>query len=220
MITASNVRSQVEQLSLELLNSGLAIDFNVPRELKAGSSTLVTFTNASSISDTFGRFATVFEYKTFLSRREWNVVLFDGALLQLSFTISRGTLEAHRLCYYPCPIVFEREELAEASIEELVDATTSEWHERVRLRSPIRFDFDPKAATPSHAASHLTLSADCCRLEVASPLSLGHFVRFIFKAFYPDEMAAHEFLANAATSDLPRTLSDIQKHAMFVDWRR
>jgi hypothetical protein len=168
-------------------------------------------------------FATAAEYRMLLEERQYNCLLFDGSYLQACYEFRHGDLTKYRLCYYPCPIRLPdlgplySDNLGDIFDEYMVQvfddlewvkyaqnpaqrsdseeaAKTLEEMPRLRLRSPVRFDYDIDAQGPSHPASHVHISDSECRVPVYAPLSFGHFARFVFRHFYSAEWHEHEFL--------------------------
>ena len=110
--------------------------------------------------------------------------------MQLSFDYEGDELIRHRLAYVPCPYTLERLDFTD-SLFEMLELSDALRPDEIRLAAPIRFDFDSHAARADHSASHFTLLSPEARIPAIGPLSLGHFVRFIFRHFYPSEW--HEF---------------------------
>jgi hypothetical protein len=219
MTTPAELRTRIADLSLKLVETGLALQYNPPKVLVQGARSIVSWSASSGFGDVMGRFATIYEYRSHVRNANYNVMLNDGALLQLSYSFERGNLVAHRLCFFPCPITFDPEEAVEYSLEELLDGISLEWQDRVRLRTPVRFDFAPDDATPDHPESHLTMCEEHCRISVHAPVSLGHFVRFVFRHFYPELWSTHEFLRVLALDQYDAT-NPADFDTLFVGWRR
>jgi len=138
---------------------------------------------------------------------------------------------------YPCPVVLELpDHELELPLSDLVDleiasdfegdlnginfqefdsATRLEPH--LRLRSPIRFDYDPRRAGADHPASHVTLAGDECRCPVFGPLSIGHFVRFIFRYFYSIVWQRHSFIREWPLRFGNRYVSVTDERELFVE---
>ena len=127
----------------------------------------------------------VSEYQAWLTNGAYSAVLFDGALVQISFEFRHSKIVGHRLAYVPCPFDLEPEYLQTEPLYDLVEAYATDVQSKPRLRSAIRFDFDPAAVGPGHPASHVTMFWPHCRIACVAPLSLGRFIRFIFYNFYP-----------------------------------
>ena len=219
-MTPAQIRNEIESLVLFLLEQKLAMDINKPLELKsAGNSSLVTWSNDTELSELFDAL-TIDEYRITLDRRWFSAVLFDGALLQFSYTFKNGNLKKHRLYFFPCPITFTDTELNQMTISELLECFDgNEFRERIRIEGPIRFDYDLDAGTVAHPPSHLTISRATSRVPVAYPLSIGHFVRFIFSNFYPDQWDSLKAIRDWPCNDFGRCLPNIEPQRLFVDWK-
>jgi hypothetical protein len=179
-------------------------------------------------------FASVAEYRRFLDRRLYTAVLTDGSLLQLSYVFTGGEITKHRLCYYPCPVALSDLNPDEESFAELFDQHLLESanfvgenapgsggfsRDRLRLRSPIRFDYDPDAAQPGHPHSHMTLCSADCRIPVYGPLSPGHFVRFVFSRFYPAQWESQAVLRDWPTWRGKRSISEDEELELYLECR-
>jgi len=93
----------------------------------------------------------------------------------------------HRLCYYPCPVQLLPDEISEEPLVDLIlNLDHAALKDRLRMRSAIRFDFDPDNARQNHPASHVTLNETCCRIPVRASLDLRNFIQFVFMNFYPE----------------------------------
>lgn len=159
-------------------------------------------------------------YKAWVEAGAFSAMLFDGALLQITFEIVGGAVVSHRLAYVPCPFDVDPEWLRSEAALDLVDAYAEEGANRVELRSAVRFDYDPKAAKEGHPASHMTLNSVHCRIACAAPLRLGHFVDFVFSNFYPDLWEVHPYLQGLTASDYgARTLTEDESRRPHMNWR-
>jgi hypothetical protein len=139
-------------------------------------------------------FATVDEYRSFLSSQMYSAVLYDGALIQISYDFEGIDLVGHRLCYYPCPFDVDSDLLRTEPFADVIDIYQSSADSRINLRSPCRFDYDEQNFESSHPAVHMHFIAPNCRWAVSRPLSPGDFIRFVFRHFYPEVWAAQPFL--------------------------
>ena len=109
--------------------------------------------------------------------------------------------------YFPCPFDFDQEELLTLGLLEAMEIYEESGVDIVRLRSPVRFDFDSEADPETHPASHMTFEWSHCRIPVMSPLSPGHFIRFLFSNFYPSLWRNHEFLREWPRHEVSTTIS-------------
>lgn len=165
-------------------------------------------------------FCSLDEYCEFVRKQHYSAVLQDGALVQMSYEFDGEDLTSHRLCFYPCPFDLDAGELAETPLLDLIDLYASCAQSEIRLRTPIRFDYNPDNATADHSASHMHMLWSHCRCSVVAPLSVGHFIKFIFYHFYPEAWRAHPFLRELSQVTLDRTISVDQEKRLHIAWRR
>jgi hypothetical protein len=220
-VTAAQVLGDIERLIAALFAAGIAIDSNKTVALSSHKTTIITWSNDISLSSLFEMSSLFEQYMETLRKRWYSVILFDGSLLQLSYTFAGTVLKKHRLSFQPCPIYIKPEELGFFSIQELLDVVEGqEFRDRVRLEGPLRFDYDLDAGHAHHPPSHLTLSRSSCRVPVSAPLSVGHFVRFLFSHFYPEQWAANEVLRSWGCDAWTNCLPDLEDDQLFVSWHR
>ena len=99
---------------------------------------------------------------------------------------------------------------------EQYNLSEDEFRERLRVRAPLRFEYDPANAGEDHPASHLHLGRTDCRIPVSCPLSLDTFLRFIFKRFYRAEFASWDELSGIPHRSMKTTLTDVEKAELNV----
>ncbi len=221
MMTPAQIRNDVDQFITTLYEERLAIDGNPALLLESPGEAMITWSNETTLSELFDLTSTWDEYIETIRRRWFSVVLWDGAYIQCSYTFTGTRLVKHRLCYFPCPISFTQAEASRLTIEEMMSLLEDrELRNRLRLEGPLRFDFDLENGTVGHPPVHLTISRKCCRIPVAYPLSVGHFVRFVFAHFYPAEFAASTRLQGWSSATWDRCLPEIQYDTIFLDWKR
>lgn len=220
-MTPAQVRNDVEQLITVLFEERMALDGNTVLLLETSKEAIITWSNETTLSDLFDIESTWDEYLETMKRRWYSVVLWDGAYLQCSYTFDGTRLIKHRLCYFPCPIRFSEAEASRLTIEEMMHLLEDrELRDRLRLESPLRFDFDMEAGTENHPPVHLTISRKCCRIPVSYPLSLGHFIRFVFGYFYPEKYGSCDKLNGWKCTAWDRALPALLEDMIFLDWRR
>lgn len=220
-MTPSHLRAEIERLTTTLFNERLAIDANQTIVLNSHGTSIVTWSNSVSLSSLFDITSAYDQYVESLRQRWFTIVLFDGSLLQFSYTFDRNDLVKHRLSFQPCPVIIRPSELGSFSIEEILDLLEGkEFKNRVRLEGPLRFDFDEAAENSDHPPSHLTISRTSCRVPVSAPLSVGHFIKFLFLHFYPDHWISSDALRSWSCTSLPTCLPELENDRIFVSWRR
>lgn len=166
-----------------------------------------------------GDIMTVADYQEWVSMGGYSAVLFDGALLQLSFDFRGSELVGHRLAYLPCPFQVDFEMMSAFSLSELMDLYCEEPSARVAMKSPVRFDFDPRNQAGNHPASHLTMQRSTVRMPVVAPLSPGHFIHFVFANFYPTLWSVHDFLRDWPRYEFGRTILREEEDELYINWR-
>lgn len=232
-MTPNAVRAEVTQFLTSLAKAGLTRSFNNPVVRPTGVTTIVA--SPASADDPFtspDAFGSIEEYRRLVLNGHYSCLLRDGSLLQIAFEFRRDDLVKHRLSLVPCPIVLDdvflqvdgdwleifdgliaEEGLRIAALAEDADASAG----ILRLRSTLRFDYDTAAHRPDHPCSHVHLSQERMRWAVLGPLSLGHFVRFVFRHFFPDWWAEHEFLRDWPVRHSARTVTEEESHELYVD---
>jgi len=88
---------------------------------------------------------------------------------------------------------------------------------RLRARATLRFDYDPGRAATDHPGAHLHFCGEGSRWPTFGPLSVGHFVRFVFRHHYPDIWAEHEFLRQWPIQRGVRCITQADCEQLFVD---
>ncbi len=133
------------------------------------------------------------------------------------YTVGPKGISYHRLCYFPCPFEFSPDEVEEISLEDFPSLLNAqELHQRIRLGSPIRFDFDADFSDERHTNSHLTINKVSCRVPVFGPVSPGHFLRFVLRYFYEDEFGVDRIDTHKPRF-YARTLSHPPPHEIYMD---
>ena len=228
---------EITELVARLLEANLAIEANGTVEISLPSHRhLIAWTGVDiSLAQTPGSdIDTVGEYLRLLKARQFTCVLFDGSLLQLSYHFVRTSLTGHRLVYIPCPVALDfRDPAAPGSdlSQSVINALSEEnpasqpgqyqaVAPRLRLRSTLRFDFDPDAQRADHPSSHLHFAGEQSRWAAFGPLCVGHFVRFLFRHAYPEVFADHEFLRSwkiASAGGSTRSVTRLEEKELFID---
>jgi hypothetical protein len=140
---------------------------------------------------------TIGQYCHWVTTGAYSAVLTDASLLQVTYDLVGGEIVAHRLAYIPCPFIVDPQLLDEGiPIDEVVELYTQPSD--VALRSPIRFDYDRKAAKENHPAAHMTLNSADCRIACVAPMHVLRFVDFVFRHFYPALWSVHSLFFDAA----------------------
>ncbi|WP_011117017.1 DUF2290 domain-containing protein [Corynebacterium glutamicum] len=162
---------------------------------------------------------TIAQYKSWVNAGAYSVLLLDGSLLQITYEVGAGKIIGHRLAYIPCPYDIDRDLLV--SGEPILDIIGLYSQTDLVLRSPIRFDFDPQAASPEHPAVHFTINNSNCRIACAAAFHPLKFLDFVFRNFYPKYWKNHQsFFLQGAYRDIKHDLDvDFDKKIPHFSWK-
>lgn len=123
-------------------------------------------------------------YIQILQNNDFNLMFADGSLIQVAYKVANDAIQWHRLCYFPCPIIFSNEDIQEYTILDLFEVLSDqELHARTQMVTYFRFDFDRDFTDNRHAYSHFTFGNSECRVPVFGPISLANFFDFIADHF-------------------------------------
>jgi len=210
---AVQIRHEIQNLIALLIDNELAIDANAIVVETVDSRHRVTWSSHRRTALTAGPFATIEEYSRFLEYRAYSVLLRDGSFLQLSYDFRNDDIVGHRLCFYPCPVEADPDLILQNPVLDVVELYADSGLENIRLRSPMRFDYSANESA-AYSQAHVHISWDHCRCPVYAPLSLGHFVRFVFASFYPWLWNEHEFLREWPTEQFEKTILECHETAL------
>ena len=171
-----------------LVGHGLADDQNPAYVDRVGKNHyLVRYSNEPAFTAALRNRPYAEAYRELRLARSYNILMLDGAMLQMVYEFEDGDLKRHRLAFLPSPDLLEYQNNPELYEEELLYADVVD---KGVVAVPLRFDFDcrPEVAVPlEHPISHLTLGqssrppdsclrrrdpANVCRLRASKLLSL------------------------------------------------
>lgn len=207
-MSLNNARSLVARLNARLLQSGLAIATNPVIAFNIGDRVRLSWPQARNAQGVFADqyFASLSEYRTFVRGNHYTSLLNEGSILQISFDFRRDHMIAHRFCFYPCPLqlqengypqdfeawndLLERELRTQAEALASIDSAPEGTEPRIsggllRLRSPLRFDFDSESEAAAEPCSHVHINGAAARIPVHAALSLRQFLGFVLTNYYP-----------------------------------
>lgn len=199
MTTTRSVRDTVRNVLDYLTDAELILYSNEVSLQDLGDRSRISWHGHNPASDFLisHEHGTIDQYVHWVVNGAYSAVLFDASLLQITYDLARGKIVGHRLAYIPCPFIVDTSLLDEgipvADVVSLYDQLSD-----VALRSPIRFDYDLKAAKRNHPAAHLTVNTADCRIACVAPMHPLRFADFIFRHFYPRYWDAHSDFFDAA----------------------
>lgn len=187
------LRSEVEDICTSLNDGGFTIDYR-PLSVFYGdddSSFLLCWRKEPALGYMMKNFScsgspkALQIYSEILENRDFVLQLRDGSIFQIEYTIDDEGIVRHRLCYLPCPLVFEDDEIASFPFSEILEMYEREsLIDIVQYLSYARFDYDREFNDEKHANCHATLGSRHCRIPVFGPLTPSNFFHYVFKAYY------------------------------------
>lgn len=185
---AKQILREYSEVLDELIDRELLVDSTALIPFESREGTMLSWADGAHLSYLFGDHSVIEHYRAILDQRDFCLCFIDGGLIQIQYEITDRAITRHRLSFFPCPFVFLPDETQGISLSDLpLLFSADELRSRIRLSSPIRFDFDSEIEDDRHARSHVTFNKASCRLPAYGPISLGHFCRFVLRYFYEKE---------------------------------
>lgn len=208
--------------TLSLLNAyNLLIYYNSPIFENRENKQWVTWPNHQpgryNCESFFGK---IEQYRKILETEAFTCLLFDASIVRIAYGFDGEKLTNHNLLWWPSPFQITEEDLQLGGVLEIFDLYASEknWHDGIRMRSPVRFDFDSASSADDHPASHVHLQDPACRIHVDRPMSFNRFINFIFKNFYIDVYNKYKFWGDLRDTSFDCDASR-QPSDNFLGWR-
>lgn len=177
--------------TLELLqNKALAVAYNeVPPLSEINSHCQITWYNHAAGRENAGiAFTRLEQYKHILETNSYHCMLFDGSIIRANFEFNNDKLVSQNLLWWPAPYDFSNLMLDGFSpVDILLDLYGDKnWHKTVKMRSPLRIDFDSTNNAENHPHSHIHIQSEKTRMAISRPICFNRFISFVFKNFYPE----------------------------------
>lgn len=184
-----NVADEMNNVMMVLLELKLLYFYrDVRPQLIDNKLQIITWNNHESSRANCGpSFTTLEQYEHILKTGAFHCILFDGSIIRSSFEFAGKDLIYHSHLWWPAPYtnsIKPDEFTPQTKYEDLL--TDPDWTKKVRMRSPIRIDFDPDLENESHPLVHLHTQNHETRMKVDKPICFGKFMKYILQNFYPD----------------------------------
>lgn len=221
MSTLENVRKEIFDLTTQLVEVGLCIDQNFPATRSYvgtdGSVTELNISGVSEISTALRQRPYAEIYSQFREKRAYNVLLIDGAILQLKYRFQEDVLLKHVLAFFPSPNLLEYQSNPE--IYE-IDLLYADAISKDLVTTPIRFDFDEKAFEEvHHPKSHFTIGQyKNCRIPVVGAITPFRFINFVLRSFYNTPYRAYCEAWQGSAEDFPISVTDLEKEYLHLSF--
>ncbi len=191
----SNLKDEITNtLSILLEKNLLKYYLPLKEEFSENTFSLTWNNHSSSRLNTEHHFGMVTQYKYFLECSSITAMLFDGSILKVSYTINREIfLISHNLTFWPAP--FQTKVDSEDSPIDIIEKYTYDdnWINKLKMRTPMRLDFDINKIKQGHTAVHMHMQDNDCRMHILQPVCFNKFIKFIFKNFYYSLYEAESF---------------------------
>lgn len=183
----NTIHKEIVKVTQLTINNGLSVIEKYP--ITIGNK--ITWSGQNDISKSLKNIPYLDKYKTLEKDKNFNLKMVDGGLIQMmyEFTNNGKELSAHRLAYFPRPLMYTYDENPIEYEESYFG--NSEFHDLIEKNTtsfPIRFDYnasDKIFIEIDHPYSHVTFGEfKNCRIPVNSPLSPSIFMNFIIRNFY------------------------------------
>lgn len=226
-------------MNAAFLEAGLAIAVNPLVPFRVGDTMRLSWPqpNEGGIRLTDHEYSSVNEYRLHFAQGNYTALLQDGGLIQASYDFREAVLIGYRFGYYPCPVLWpdgrdagdwdDLNDLLQLSMFAQIDdlelqdpsdgPRVNSDYSRLRLRSPIRFDYAPAAHGLKEPASHAHIGGADARIPVHAPLSLGQFLRFVIQHYYPRYSTLAEALP---IRFFDRSIASEEECSLHFNWRR
>ncbi|WP_193777201.1 DUF2290 domain-containing protein [Rhodococcus sp. YH3-3] len=183
--SARDILKEVNSLVGFLVENGFADRYNPATILTSNGKDSVQHSKSGLISASFKSQSYRDLYTEQLESESFNVLMLDGALIQMAYEFESRKLTKHRLAFLPSPDLLEYQNNADIYSQEILFA---EVVERTTVPVPIRFDFDNRPEVVKevdHPACHLTIGQyKNCRIAATAALAPTAYINFILRNFY------------------------------------
>ena len=218
MPTPSQIKDQINGVVGFLIEAGIA-DEQDPAFQRSGNHGLmeVTFPRANRVSIALRDYTYEEIYQRLLEERAYNVKLLDGAMIQMMYEFDGGTLQRHRLAFFPSPFL---EEFQNNPDIYLSDDIYADVVAKNIVSFPVRFDYDASEENHQelvHPKCHMTLGQyERCRIPVTSPLMPFHFFDFILRNFYHVAFTQYSDRLPVFDGSFPESIVSSERNVIYA----
>jgi hypothetical protein len=182
MTIQQKIFNQIKKVTHLLVSNSIAIDQNFPKVVRNE----IVWNKYKNLSFTLKDEEYKILYNNCLKAHDYNLLLIDGAIVQLKYSFSRKEITSHILSYYPNPSIENFEE-ASQDFENTYfgDELFSYIVDKSIVTFPFRFDFGAVHTEIIHPYVHATFgNYKDCRIPINKPISPYNFINFILRNFY------------------------------------
>lgn len=173
--------------------------------------------------NTTTRFGQLSQFFHILEQGAYTCVLHDGSIVRCSYSFRDRILKQATLLWWPSPVPLEDDDFQHGGTLDMLQLYLDgkDWQNYIRMRSPLRLDFDVENGGEAHPVSHLHIQDANCRLYVDRPLCFGGFIRFVYAQFYPLHFRLSKALSSLEELKLDyEELPPCAARSPFLSWSR
>ena len=203
MLTPNEIKEQINKLIGYLVKISLSnIQYYAFQRQGSGNVVEITFDKAGYVPIALKDLPYNEIYKRLVDADAYNVKMLDGALIQMMYAFSAGTLQSHRLAFFPAPHLEEYQNNPDVYQNDEIYADVVAKN---IVPFPVRFDYNARDSLHQelvHPKSHLTLGQyENCRIPVTAPMTPLWFIDFILRNFYntADERYTDDLFAHSGS---------------------
>ena len=194
---AQNTYDDIDN-TIRFLKDKDIVYYFIPSEFKDNNN-VITWSNHIPGRFNAGKsFNTLQQYEYIITNGAYQCILFDGSIIRTYFKFDGSKLINHSHLWWPAPYTLPRDtcsfmdEVDEENKDDFLYPyntflQSSNWSELIRMRSPIRIDYDSyHEDSENHPLVHMHIQDSETRLNINEPISFYTFIKFIIKNFYPN----------------------------------
>lgn len=217
MSTKKSIIKEINEISQVLIETSICDAFNSISVHDVGKKSYINWAKYNDISIALKNVEYDYIYQELRKNSQYNYLLADGNLIQLSYEIEDDIISSHRLavfpsihldCYQNDPELYE------------LDCIYADIISKSIVTFPLRFDYS-KEPIPHHPKSHLSLGQfESCRIPVYGPIMPKDFIKFVLKNFYNSFFEERIKTKLDSNNLINYTISDYEQNEMHLFLRR
>ena len=180
----NDLLNQIRKVTQILTKKSLSTRYNFPKEITLGE---LVWENYQNIAFSLKEEPYDIMYEACRKEGDYNLMLLDGAIIQMKYRFNKRQLLSHVLAFYPNPDLENFQDNPEYEAEHYdSNKLFTDIIDKSVVPFPIRFDYDDESHTDcEHPKVHATLGNNKnCRIPVSHPISPNRFILFILRNFY------------------------------------
>lgn len=184
-----SIYNQVVNTLDRLYDLGVLYYYQLPTVKEWKNHAVLSWNNYQSDIKTSERyFIRPEQYCKIISTSAYWALLKDYSIIRGSFEFINNKLIKESLLWWPCPVILDDDMVNEFGIDDSVELSFQENNSisKVRMRTPMRFDFDVKNNRRNHPRAHLHMQNVETRINTCEPICFNRFMDFVLNSFYLD----------------------------------